>query len=288
MFHRSPGAAARTVVALTASAAVFIGSAGAARADVKIVSTLTSSGNRSSGPRISAVTTYYKGKWARTETPQNVLIVDNATGKIYSLNPAEKTYNVVSFAEIGKNPLIAMMDMKTTVSLKPGGQTKTILGKPTKSYVYTAVLQMSLKKEALQRMAAMNGGAVPSKPPTIPPVTIKGVNWVTEAVKVSTGASSAAMATLSQMPGMKALAEKFSSVRGVPLEQEVTVISAGGPQGSVDQTSITKATRIDESPLPDSLFKVPPGYREVPRPVMPGMGRGAGPGGMRHAPASAQ
>src|SRR4051794_12697918 len=139
MFHRSPGAADRTVVALTAAAAVFIGSAGAARADLKIVSTLTSSGNRSSGPRISTVTTYYKGKWARTETPQNVLIVDNATGKIYSLNPAEKTYNVVSFAEIGKNPLIAMMDMKTTVSLKPGGQTKTILGKRTKSYVYTAV-----------------------------------------------------------------------------------------------------------------------------------------------------
>jgi hypothetical protein len=276
-----PGAIIRTFVAVTVFAAAFVIGAGTARADLKVVSTMTNSGTRSGGPRTSTVTTYYRGKWTRTETPQNVIIVDNALGKIYSLNPSEKTYNVISFADLGKNPLMSMMDMKTTVSLQPGGKTKTILGKPAKSYTYTAVLQMSLKKEALQRMAGMNGGTAPSKPPTIPPVTIKGVSWVTEAVKVSAGASSAALATLSQMPGMKVLAEKLGSVRGVPLEQEMTVVASGGPQGNVKQTSVTKATAIDESPLPDSLFKVPAGYREVSRPMMPGMGGGPAPGGMR-------
>src|SRR5690349_20784905 len=125
-----PGAIIRTFVAVTVFAAAFVIGAGTARADLKVVSTMTNSGTRSGGPRTSTVTTYYRGKWTRTETPQNVIIVDNALGKIYSLNPSEKTYNVISFADLGKNPLMSMMDMKTTVSLQPGGKTKTILGKP--------------------------------------------------------------------------------------------------------------------------------------------------------------
>jgi len=281
MLHRRQSCALRPVLA------VVIGSAGAARADLKIVSTVTTSGSRSGGATTSTVTTYYKGTWTRTETPENVLIVDRAAGKIYSLNPAQKTYSVLSLSDLGKNPMIAMMDMKTTVSLKPGGQTKTILGKPAKNYVYTAVLQMSLKKEALQRMQAMNASnsATTPKPPTIPPVTIKGVSWVTEAVKAPSGASSStAMATLSQIPGMKALVEQFSSIHGVPLEQEMNVTTTA--QGGINQTRITKATTIDEKPLPDSLFTIPADYHQMTRSMMPGMPAGGGAGAPPRGPSS--
>jgi hypothetical protein len=74
---------------------------------------------------------------------------------------------------------------------------------------------------------------------------------------------------MNAMPNFRKIAQKFSIIKGVSLESNVTTNVAGRVQ-----TSKTVATTISQSALSDSLFSVPPvGYKLQPL--------GAGMGGMR-------
>jgi hypothetical protein len=209
--------------------------------------------------------------------------MDGKTQKMYSLNMENKTYQLINFQEMANNPMMKMMDVKTDVALKPGGKTKTIVGKPTKNYLYTASIKMSFNKEMMANMAKQNGGQVPQNLPQLPSFKITGEMWVTEKVNLPPGSVAAAMTSLSAVPGMKPLMEKFRAIKGVALETTQTVEILGGQSSGQNQKTATVTEAISETALPDSLFTVPADFRKV-QPMQPGMmGAGGRPGG-RPAP----
>ncbi|GAB4458113.1 MAG: hypothetical protein OHK0029_18880 [Armatimonadaceae bacterium] len=255
-------------------AAFLAGTASAVRADLKIQANVITNGKKES------TTTYYKGSMMRSEEGSNVIIFDGSKNIAYSLNTANKTYQVINFGEMTKNPAFQMMDIKSNVSLKPGGKTKTILGKPAKNYVYSATVKFTMKPEAMERIKAQSGGnATPNLEAMMPTVTITGETWVTEALSMPSGGAAGAMATLQNVPGVSDLMKKFKTIKGVPLESTQTVKVAGG-MGAANQRNVTTktiATAISQASLPSSLFEVPKGYTKQQQPTRPA----GAPGGVR-------
>ena len=253
----------RVIGFFAAAVATVAATAPAAYADLTMVTKTTS------GSTTQTVTNYYKGTKFRSESKDYIILVDGK-GQILMLNPAKKTYMVLS---LGNNPMLQMFDLSSSVDIKPGGKTKTILGKPTKNYLYTATIKMSLKKAALDQMKAR--GAQMRQPPQMPTIVLSGENWVTEAVNVPRGAVANSLSGLSAMPGMNAIMQKFATMKGVPLESKVTTTFKGGPPSLKPQTTTTLASSLSESPLSDALFQVPAGYTK--QEMTPGgMGRRPG------------
>lgn len=259
-----PLVARRGTVALTAVIAfTTVFASPAAQADVKLTSKVTTSGGNA--PVSTIGTVFYKGKKVRMETEKNLVIYDADTQTITNINLANKTYTTALLSALTKNPYIQMLDVQTTVTVRPGGKTKTILGKLTKNYTYTAVIKMGIKKAMLDRMKAQGGTS--SMPPVLPTITITGENWVAEQVNLPPGAAAASLSNLAAFPGMKPLMEKFSKIKGVPLEATVSIGIAGGPQGGHNQKMISVATALSETPLDDSLFAVPAGFTKTESPA---------------------
>lgn len=258
------------VVALGAAAMVAVVPA---RADVKVVSRTSVSGGQAAARPGEKSITYYKGDRVRTESGQQVTIYDCAADRLYTLNPASKTYHVSSMKNVvtQTNPMMAMVDMKSVVTLKPGGKTKIISGKTARNYVWKAVITMSIKKGA-------NTGAPPGAPiPTLPTLILDGEQWTTEAVKLSarcTRLNSAALMGGGGMPaGLKPLVEKLASVKGLPLQSRMTqTMKPAKPNpgaGPPPRQMVIKSelVSLSEATLPASLFAVPAGYKQVPRPM---------------------
>ena len=269
-----------------AAAAALISTATTARADVKVVSQVTITGlpagaasAQSSKPQ--TVTAYYKGTKVRTEAANTVTIYDGKTNMVTTLSPASKTYTVASVAAPAANPMMAMMDVKTTATLKPGGKTKTIAGKPAKNYVWQANIAMGMKPSAKQNAN--------SQMPSGPLVTIQmnGEQWTTDAVKLPAGSKSMVMSMMSgpakAIPGLSPLMDKFAQIKGLPLsatltqafKQSAAMMAMGGAKSNVPPKPITVTTNVlslSEKPLTDTLFAVPAGYQKVAikTPMMPG------------------
>jgi hypothetical protein len=263
LFSLSAARPGRVIGFFVAAAATVAVTASVARADVKLVANMTTGGTT------QTVTNYYKGNKVRSETKSSVVLMDSS-GKMTMLNPTRKTYMVVS---MGDMPGMNMVDVSSSVDIKPGGKTKTILGKPAKNYVYTATIKMSLKKAALDQMKA--SGRMPKQPPQLPTFVLQGENWVTEAVNLPKGAVATSLSGLNSLPGMKPIMDKFAAIKGVSLESRATITFKGGPQNMKPQTTSFAATSISETILPDALFQIPAGYTK--QEMMPGgMGRRPG------------
>lgn len=294
-----------TLAAITGTAVLITIAAPAARADVKLVTTMTmtSTGQQpgmmggGGGNQKFTTTTYIKGGKTRTETGStSITISDSATGTVYTLNPSAKTYTTTNInATLDQaQGMMAMMDFKATGDVKPGGKTRTILGKPAKNYLISSNITMGFKA------GARPGGASASAPPVktgVPLMTIniKGEQWATEAVKLpaNSGLSNVRMmqSGLNRIPGLKSFAATMSKIKGLPLEgvstqQMVMNMGAamggaggagGAPAKPMVMTMKTQPVSLSEAPLPDSLFAIPAGYRKVAAPVRrPGMGGGMG------------
>lgn len=287
-------------VAATAVSVLFLASA-SARADVKLVTRNTTSGAAGPAarrqPGTQTVTTFYKGSKVRMETGENIILFDSAAGTMMTLNPAQKTYYKSDLkSTLGQaQGMMAMMDFKTKADVRPGGKTKTILGKPAKNYLWTANISMGFKAQAA-KSGAPGGGVPPAmvgKP--LMTINIQGEQWSTEAVKLpgTTSASSLSMsAGLNQIPGFKPLIAKLSVMKGLPLASTTTQNftmnmqgmggpgAGGGPAGGGQKQAMTMKTEalsLSEAPLPASLFTVPAGYKLIASPSA-GPGRRPMPG----------
>ena len=273
-----------TPVISAACAACFFAAAPAARADVKIVSKVTITGLPAAAPASAGkqtVTAYYKGMKIRTEAAGTVTIFDAAAKTLTTLTPAKKTYTVASTANPTPNPMMAMMDVQTTATLKPGGKTKTIAGKPAKNYLWQANVSLGMKKSP-------KASAQASQMPSGPLVTIQmnGEQWTTEAVKMPASGNSLVVSMMSgpakSVPGLAPLMAKFAQIKGLPLsatltqtiKQSAAMMAMGGASAKVPQkiSTTTEVVSLQESPLPDSLFVVPTGFQKVTvkTPMMPG------------------
>jgi hypothetical protein len=276
MLFSLPAARTGRVIGFFAVSALTVTvAAPAAHADLKVVTTTTTSGGAGRSTTTTS-TNYYKGGKFRSETKEAVILIDGS-GKIITLNPAKKTYSEMSPAEMLNNPYMRMVDLKTSVNLKPGGKKKTIVGKVAKNYIYTATIQMSLSQAALNQMKG-RGGA-PSAPPKLPTIVMEGEQWVTESVQVPAKAVSNSMSAMASLPGMKNLMDKLASIKGLPLESRITMTFKGGPpnaQNMKPQVTTSVASSLSEAPLSDALFKVPAGYTKQAGMGMPGMPMPAG------------
>lgn len=259
---------------LTGLALVSLGTV--ARADVKLVQSTSMDGElgqrvkKAGAPQAPSTTTYYKGSKMRLEAGETISIFDGQ--RLLVLDAKKKTYQVVPRdAASAANPMMAMMDVKAEMSVKPTGKTQAIQGKKAQLYVMTMTMNLGLKPGALKGEGAPKG-----EQPKIPPVTSKTEFWMVEFPGVSVGGSvrQNMMGNMGSLPFVKDMTEKLKALKGIPLltvmNQEVM-----GRKFSVT----VKTTALSEAPLPDSLFVPPPGFKQVPyEPPMTMMQRSGMPG----------
>jgi hypothetical protein len=232
----------------------------------------------------------YKGNKLRTEAGGQVTLYDAATDRITVLQPEKKTYYVTTAKKMseGMAPFMSMMDISVSGDVKPGGQTKTLLGKPARNYKYTITIKMKAKGG---NKDIPNFGAVG--------MVMQGENWVTTAVSLPNPQAfqkaSAAMSGQGMMPGMEKVMEKMTKIPGLPLlttmqmgmdmsQVKLPKDAKGGkkPQAPPRQTIRQEVVSLSEKPLDDALFAPPKGFRQVPAPTMPDLGAMAG--GMQTRP----
>lgn len=225
-------------------------------------------------------TTYYKGKWERTEAAGGVTLSDGE--RVFFLNPGARTFSATTVRKMAEttNPLVARLDFRTEAVVRPGGKTKTILGKPAKNYRFTVTMKLAT------RPAPGDGGTTSARI-ALPTIVIQGEQWTTEAIPVAgrgVGAVPGVLRNLVSLSGQEALVARFATVRGFPLALTLrqSIRWEGKPPGKEmpslpgqgDRLPVIRMTPVSlkEGPLPDSLFQVPDGYRQVPfeGPALPG------------------
>ncbi len=296
IFSRS---AATRLVAGGIGLAAFSAAASAGRAaDVTITSTLTMTapkqmpgqpGRGGFGRETTrqTVTACYKGDRVRTQTSAgSVVLYDAATDTTTTLNPANKTYTVNASKKMldQVKPFLSMFQVSVTGGVTPGAATKTIAGLPARNYRVNLQMKMGMSGSAPGA-----GGGTPAG--TLFSMKMAGEQWASSAVslpaRVQTQMTTSGLRALGgRMPGMEKMAGKMTVVKGLPLSSRMTitmitpqgmgaVMGGGGPSGGksgpIVITTITDTKSVSRKPLPDSLFSVPAGYREV-QPSTPGRG----------------
>jgi hypothetical protein len=272
------------------------------RADVTITSTLTTnapkqmpgrpnSGGTGTQTTRQTVTAYYKGNKVRTQASGGaVVLYDAATDTTTILNPADKTYTVnASKKRVDQvKPFLSMFKVSVDGGVTPGAATKTIAGLPARNYRVNLQMKMGMSGNA---PAGATAGTLFS-------MKMAGEQWASSAVSLPTRvqtqmATSGLRALGGMMPGMEKMAARMTAIKGLPLSSRMTITmttppgmgaammggggpAAGGKAGPIVITTITDTRSVSRKPLPDSLFTVPAGYREV-QPNVPG--RGGMPGG---------
>ncbi len=272
------------------------------RADVTITSALTTNapkqmpgrpGGGGSGNQTThqTVTAYYKGDKVRTQTSGGaVVLYDAATDATTILNPADKTYTLNASKKMldQVKPFLSMFKVSVDGGVTPGAATKTIAGLPARNY-----------RVNLQMKMGMSGSAPAGAPAgTLISMKMAGEQWASSAVslptRVQTQMTTSGLRALGgMMPGMEKMAGKMTAVKGLPLSSRMTITmttpqglggammgggapARGGKTGPIVITTVTDTQSVSRKPLPDSLFSVPAGYREVQPNVS---GRGGLPGG---------
>lgn len=148
-----------------------------ARADVKIVAEVTVTsptpqGFRGNAPPAQApddansqaqpkpsvitrtITTYYKGKFARTEDATGLLVIyDGAANKVFTLHPDQKTYTVVSTKQALARAAAPMrglppgVSVDTAMKVEKTDESKSYVGKDARKYVVTATSKFSMDND---------------------------------------------------------------------------------------------------------------------------------------------
>jgi hypothetical protein len=240
------------------------------------------SGGREGGAIIKQ---FYKGTKVRTESGGNVTIYDTATDRSLILDNAKKTYYMASVKRmqemVKESPMggiISKMKMTVTGDVKPGGQTKTILGKPAQNYKYTLVMNMDMSGmmdmiPEKERKGMPKGGMSAIK------TTISGELWTTTAVSLANPSAFNKGFAAMQGGGLggdgaEQIAAKMSVVKGFTLlsTQKIGLPEMPTGKGGKKPPSSAMSVRqevvsLKESPLPDSLFVAPKGYKQVPMPA---------------------
>lgn len=267
----------------SAAAVLCLLAARVALADVTVVMKTTIDGMPrrpgAAGPapksRELTSTDYYKGDMVRSEMGDVVMI---AVGdRVFLIDDASKTYQVATRKALEEqaNPMAAMLQVQGPATLKPGGKTATILGKPAKNWLLTLSMRLNVPP-GMRVMAEGATAATPTKPPVI---TMKMEVWTTEAVSVAKS-----RAPMSGGMGMlKPLTDKLQSIPGLTLRTTMTQTIEGmgmalKGMGKGGATVRAEAVSLSEKPLPDSLFAPPKGYKQRPfiPAGMPGMPGGPG------------
>ncbi|MGC4047165.1 MAG: hypothetical protein QM758_25490 [Armatimonas sp.] len=237
-------------------------------------------------------TTYMKGIRVRTEAEGRITITDGT--RTYLINTEKKTYSVIANKKLDStaNPMMEqfnqMIDMKMDVSVKPGGKTRTILGKPAKNYLYTMTMRMNFKPGSGPKNATGKGQM------RLPTFQTIGETWTTEALPAPP-ASAAAMTPGAAFRNLgmlgstaKSAAASFQKIKGFPLESTMTQKTVGGSMPGMEgkgggRNLVIKmnVVSLKTDAVDAGLFAPQKGFKQVPYepPTMPSMSGLAGGGG---------
>ncbi|BDI33276.1 hypothetical protein CCAX7_53270 [Capsulimonas corticalis] len=116
-------------------------------------------------PVSESVTTYYKNDNARTEISGGlVTLYHGGEGKIYTLDPSQKTYYVESFDDIlqpkaaaPQNPAITMK-VDGDIDLSPGTDTRTVSGNTAKVFLVSGAVTVTPERTGGGSRGGSGGG----------------------------------------------------------------------------------------------------------------------------------
>lgn len=266
--------------------------ASAAWADLKVVQEVTIKGlpeaAKAQNPNLEkpmTITTFYKGDKMRQEMGAMITITDYKDGTMMTLDPKKKTYYITKVADsmnaIANNPMMEMFKMDIKADVKPGTETKPILGKSAKSVKYSATFTFSTKDGSDSPIIGM-----------MPTIILKGEQWVTEEIKVPGDPKQLMQRMTARGPmamfgaGMKDFTEKLAAVPGYPLVNTTTMEFVFPPtappqiqeqMGGKPMTTLSEVKSISEESLEDGLFNAPEDFKEVKAPETPTLPGGAPP-----------
>jgi hypothetical protein len=178
-------------------------------------------------------------------TTKQALILDNVTKEVRSFDPKQAMANLpVAFGE-------------ASVSVKPLGQTKTIMGRVCQGFTVEMAIPMTLNGETLT-------------------VKVTGPAWLAkddrvmdeyQAAQKALADAGLNLSPLGQGPQAKGMAEvaKALAGAGVVMEQEMHMAVEGTGQmaqmmGQMGITMKMTVTAISTDPIPDEKFVIPAGY----------------------------
>jgi hypothetical protein len=229
--------------------------AGQAYADVTIKMTVATIGGPV--PMEFSTVTFIKGMKMRSDVKimgQDMsMFVDVATKQQLMVNNATKEVQDVGAAMAN----LPMSFGEATVSVKPNGQTKEVLGRTCAGFTAQITMPMTMMEESIV-------------------MTMSGVVWIAKdgtgiaEYQAFTKASAAAglmSSPVSQGPQAKSLAQMQAAFaeNGVPLEQEMQINMTGSGQmaqmmaqsGAGSMTMTMKVTDITVEPIPVEVVTAP-------------------------------
>ena len=225
-------------------------------------------------------TTYYKGKKTRVEETGRVVITDNETGTVTAIDTKKKTYTIQKIADMSAqvNPIAEMLEVKVDGGVKPTETKKTIAGREAKLYTSKFTMAMSIKEGAPIPLPAGDGPLME--------ITMETEQWAAESLQVESTGLAPNMSPIPanmmrMMPGVDSILKKMAEIKGFPLATNVkmTLQSAFPLPGLPEKPIVIKmeTVSVTEGALPDTLFQVPAGYKQVELelPAFPGLGGGA-------------
>jgi hypothetical protein len=173
-----------------------------------------------------------------------------------------------------------MVDLSLSASVKPGGKSRTILGKPARNYIYSVDIKMKFKPGSGPKNAKGDESM------RLPAFQTKVEIWTTEALPAPPrgGQDPAAMFRNFEMLGRsgRAASAAFAKVKGFPLETILSqVTSTSGVPGSEKGSRWSmkmSVVSLKADPIADSVFSPPKGFKQVPYepPTLPDMSGGGG------------
>jgi hypothetical protein len=266
----------RQILTLVAALAIASAPLGA---DVTIVTTLSFEGGGMpgmAGQKAPQMTTHIKGLRSATVVdtgPATITnIIDAANRRVIILNSQDRTAQVFD-ATSPKAEAMVMPDLDIT--LKPTGRTRTLRGVEASEHAFEISIRMEemmgaaqVPPEALAMLAGitmrMNGSIWAA-------TTGPGASEYMAFMKASL--SKDMLALMSAMTGLAGGLDQMMSATaqapGVPYLTEVTMTAEGaGPMVDMmrqmgPMKMKMEVTSISTDPVPDSLFEIPEGYKQV-------------------------
>lgn len=206
----------------------------------------------------------------KSDLQNTVTIYDGASGNLYSLNTKNNTYTATALPEksieLDSNALWSLFKFDTTTNVEPGGAKKTVAGKSVTNSVVNTTINMMLKDSALGA-----GGSLGT-------IEVLGELWTTDDTLIPvTAPSSAGMTSeVLRMPGtlknaFQPLIDEITNIKGTVLSSRVVLTIPKLGEAAAEPAAQSKemiiiamdVKSISEKPLPDSLFTVPKGYKQV-------------------------
>lgn len=282
------------------TAVIAVALSGPASADWKIVSKLNVEGLLDRAGLRAAhsqdVTTYIKGERVAVVVEGGpVTLYDVPSGKVYVLNPTEKTYSVQTLKQrAGEGgPVGRMADhlkVDTKVDADKKDETRTMAGRAAQRYEISGRMTMSFNMGnpgggmggGPMGGGPMGGGRRPGRVDPgwpsgqgspgamkMPAVEFSGEMWVTASPATTKSKNKLASlpfaaAILPSSPMLAPLAERLNKTKGIPLSSRVTVtITSPDDDYPTRITQTQEVTAISDVTLEEAVFQLPQGFRRV-------------------------